>query len=152
MARDRDGGCDEGSWPIESKLALCFCTSWGAHFSPVLREVGAERSPSIVRRDGRVAEGARLESVFRGNSNVGSNPTLSAMFLPHKHWRLPKIGSPEYVFWSGIGDDESITKNWAKYYIFTALQGRQDSQRWAYDESQTPPHVCRGPVGERRPA
>jgi hypothetical protein len=32
-----------------------------------------------VRRDGRVAEGARLESVFRGNSNVGSNPTLSAI-------------------------------------------------------------------------
>ena len=32
----------------------------------------------MVRRDGRVAEGARLESVFRGNSNVGSNPTLSA--------------------------------------------------------------------------
>ena len=31
------------------------------------------------RRDGRVAEGARLESVFRGNSNVGSNPTLSAI-------------------------------------------------------------------------
>ncbi len=38
--------------------------------------------PSEVRRrDGRVAEGARLESVFRGNSNVGSNPTLSASFL-----------------------------------------------------------------------
>jgi hypothetical protein len=28
-----------------------------------------------------VAEGARLESVFRGNSNVGSNPTLSATFF-----------------------------------------------------------------------
>jgi hypothetical protein len=28
-----------------------------------------------------VAEGARLESVFRGNSNVGSNPTLSAIHL-----------------------------------------------------------------------
>ena len=27
-----------------------------------------------------MAEGARLESVFRGNSNVGSNPTLSAKF------------------------------------------------------------------------
>ena len=27
-----------------------------------------------------MAEGARLESVFRGNSNVGSNPTLSARF------------------------------------------------------------------------
>jgi hypothetical protein len=34
------------------------------------------------RRDGRVAEGARLESVFRGNSNVGSNPTLSAITFP----------------------------------------------------------------------
>src|ERR1039457_4189729 len=35
-------------------------------------------SQSTKRRDGRVVEGARLESVFRGNSNVGSNPTLSA--------------------------------------------------------------------------
>jgi integrase/recombinase XerD len=26
-------------------------------------------------------------------------------------------GNPEYVFWSGVGDEESITKNWAKYYI-----------------------------------
>ncbi len=32
-------------------------------------------------RGGRVVEGARLESVFRGNSNVGSNPTLSATFV-----------------------------------------------------------------------
>ena len=31
-----------------------------------------------VRRDVRVVEGARLESVCRGNSTVGSNPTLSA--------------------------------------------------------------------------
>ena len=30
------------------------------------------------RRDGRVAEGARLESVYRGNSIQGSNPCLSA--------------------------------------------------------------------------
>jgi hypothetical protein len=29
-----------------------------------------------------VVEGARLESVFRGNSNVGSNPTLSARNWP----------------------------------------------------------------------
>ena len=32
----------------------------------------------ISRRDVRVVEGARLESVCRGNSTVGSNPTLSA--------------------------------------------------------------------------
>ena len=31
-----------------------------------------------IRRDVRVVEGARLESVCRGNSTVGSNPTLSA--------------------------------------------------------------------------
>ena len=29
-------------------------------------------------RDGRVVEGARLESVYRGNSIEGSNPSLSA--------------------------------------------------------------------------
>ena len=32
----------------------------------------------LNRRDVRVVEGARLESVCRGNSTVGSNPTLSA--------------------------------------------------------------------------
>ena len=33
----------------------------------------------LERRDVRVVEGARLESVCRGNSTVGSNPTLSAI-------------------------------------------------------------------------
>ena len=36
---------------------------------------------SLSRRDVRVVEGARLESVCRGNSTVGSNPTLSAICL-----------------------------------------------------------------------
>src|ERR1700687_343440 len=52
------------------------------HFPSIRRQ----REPTLVNsmrrshnwRDGRVVEGARLESVFRGNSNVGSNPTLSA--------------------------------------------------------------------------
>ena len=36
-----------------------------------------------------MVEGARLESVFRGNSNVGSNPTLSARItIPE----LPRCG------------------------------------------------------------
>ncbi len=30
-----------------------------------------------------MAEGARLESVFTGNRNVGSNPTPSASFYPN---------------------------------------------------------------------
>ena len=37
--------------------------------------------PIRLRRDGRVAEGARLESVYTGNRIVGSNPTLSASLL-----------------------------------------------------------------------
>ena len=39
-----------------------------------------------------MAEGARLESVFRGNSNVGSNPTLSAKLL--KTNMLIRIANP----------------------------------------------------------
>src|ERR1700674_1526758 len=46
--------------------------------------------PKSCRRDGRVAEGARLESVFTRKGNVGSNPTLSAspfilLLLPCAH-------------------------------------------------------------------
>ena len=41
-----------------------------------------------------MAEGARLESVFRGNSNVGSNPTLSAISsYPAKSTSVPRIAS-----------------------------------------------------------
>ena len=42
---------------------------------PVL---GRSQVVDSKRRDVRVVEGARLESVCRGNSTVGSNPTLSA--------------------------------------------------------------------------
>jgi hypothetical protein len=41
---------------------------------------GTVLNPVKMRRDGRVAEGARLESVFTRKGNVGSNPTLSASF------------------------------------------------------------------------
>src|SRR5687767_15537530 len=39
------------------------------------------RAQRVEGRDVRVVEGARLESVCRGNSTVGSNPTLSAILL-----------------------------------------------------------------------
>jgi hypothetical protein len=38
------------------------------------------------RRDVRVVEGARLESVCRGNPTVGSNPTLSAKLKHASDW------------------------------------------------------------------
>ena len=55
-------------------------------------------------RGGRVAEGARLESVFTGNRNVGSNPTPSASILkdrfsgPHDQPRNARD-------WSGLAKD-----------------------------------------------
>ena len=62
----------------------CIDTEHQLHFqrfaAPIANMIHSRSSPKW--RDGRVAEGARLESVFRGNSNVGSNPTLSAIFLP----------------------------------------------------------------------
>jgi hypothetical protein len=60
----------------------------------LLQERSARRN--VRRRDGRVAEGARLESVFTRKGNVGSNPTLSASYLTESttfsfradvHWR-----------------------------------------------------------------
>jgi len=50
--------------------------------SPACRE----RAKRVERRDGRVVEGARLESVCRGNSTEGSNPSLSANLAP-LDWR-----------------------------------------------------------------
>src|SRR5262249_3582891 len=43
-----------------------------------LPRIGRSRAPRMRGRDGRVAEGARLESVYTGNRIVGSNPTPSA--------------------------------------------------------------------------
>ena len=51
-----------------------------------------------------MAEGARLESVFRGNSNVGSNPTLSAMLLKlnQLHWIPNPLSGMCFLF--GVSD------------------------------------------------
>jgi integrase/recombinase XerD len=43
--------------------------------------------------------------------------------------------NPEYVFWSGKGEEESITKNWAKYYIaplFKAAKIRNDGHMMSH--------------------
>lgn len=34
-------------------------------------------------------------------------------------------GNAEYIFWSGKGEEESITKNWAKYYIAPLFEAAQ---------------------------
>ena len=58
----------------------------------------SSKMPGSKRRDDRVAEGARLESVCGGNLTVGSNPTLSANFFPGPAFcvmgaRCPKCSS-----------------------------------------------------------
>lgn len=55
---------------------------------------------SVIRRGGRVAEGARLESVYTGNRIVGSNPTPSARPFQKPILRLPQTpnGSAYFVF------------------------------------------------------
>ena len=40
----------------------------------------AARDRAVFWRGGRAVEGAALEMLFRGNSNEGSNPSLSASF------------------------------------------------------------------------
>ena len=61
----------------------------------------------LVRRGGRVAEGAALEMPCRGNSTVGSNPTPSAKLF----WS----GVQEHAGWrEGVGG-EAPTKQMAPY-------------------------------------
>ncbi len=48
-----------------------------------------------------MAEGARLESVFRGNSNVGSNPTLSARIWK-KSFKISNIYNMQRVVFVGF--------------------------------------------------
>ena len=48
--------------------------------SAVIQRLLESKQSRTGWRDGRVAEGARLESVFTRKGNVGSNPTLSAIF------------------------------------------------------------------------
>ncbi len=52
---------------------------------------GSVRMSEQPRRGVRAVEGARLESECRGNSTVGSNPTLSArILLPRDvNWEFP---------------------------------------------------------------
>ena len=59
-----------------------------------------------IRRGDRVAEGARLEIVCRGNSTVGSNPTLSAISLPRpERSRIAEVHTrrgARVVEWGGL--------------------------------------------------
>jgi hypothetical protein len=75
-----------------------------------------------------VVEGARLESVFRGNSNVGSNPTLSAiLFSTRYRWPLELAGQcraiwrynrPLCVAKTSSGPDERVKRPRTALFMF----------------------------------
>jgi transposase len=86
--RGEDGSKHNGEAPDEGDIDALVevpdeFTSQSRHS---LRLSGVPPSGKLLipleRRDVRVVEGARLESVCRGNSTVGSNPTLSASSHP----------------------------------------------------------------------
>ena len=66
----------------EPRLLLQGSPPSGKLLIPLERPAVSERQ-RLERRDVRVAEGARLESVCRGNSTEGSNPSLSAILSIH---------------------------------------------------------------------
>jgi hypothetical protein len=69
------------SWSQKSFNCLAAVREDARELHPIRKaaDFGKLKMKIVHWRDGRVVEGARLESVFRGNSNVGSNPTLSAI-------------------------------------------------------------------------
>src|SRR3954451_23809969 len=79
--------CSVSAWTPFSAIIRCCLRkppSAGGHSVPPQMSMlfWVESATSTLfrtRRDGRVVEGARLESVYRGNSIEGSNPSLSAI-------------------------------------------------------------------------
>src|SRR5690349_6336227 len=61
------------------------------------------------RRGVRVAEGARLESVLGGNSNVGSYPTLSAISLRFSYKQRGGLVDASYA------DADAWNQSWGTF-------------------------------------
>jgi hypothetical protein len=94
----QDGGSGR-IWPIATKrLGYKLNPSWSPQRDNACQQTPGDYSAparkdalpcAALRRDGRVAEGARLESVYTGNRIVGSNPTPSARTAFAKYRRRP---------------------------------------------------------------
>ncbi len=91
-ARGGDGAETNGPGPkppyngADIPLVMALAEGFTSQSRHNLRLAGSPPSAKLLiplaRRDVRVVEGARLESVCRGNPTVGSNPTLSATLAP----------------------------------------------------------------------
>jgi integrase/recombinase XerD len=59
----------------------------------------------------------KLHRIVTARQKTGVN--VSVPIAPKVAQELLAVANsnPEYVFWSGKGEEESVTKNWAKYYV-----------------------------------
>src|SRR6187397_544665 len=91
-----------------------------------------------MRRDVRVVEGARLESVCRGNSTVGSNPTLSANLRQTLTTFAATVGRPRRCTGSG----EGCTPKRSRRRALTALDG-EPGEGWLRPRPRFPHRLKR---------
>jgi integrase/recombinase XerD len=72
---------------------------------------------TLKRAELQFDEKKQLHRVVTARQKTGVN--VSVPIPPNIAQELLRVanGNPEYIFWSGNGEEESITKNWAKYYI-----------------------------------
>jgi integrase/recombinase XerD len=78
----------------------------------------AIRDALTLKRAGlQFDEKKQLHRIVTARQKTGVN--VSVPIPPDIAQELLSVanGNPEYIFWSGKGEQESITKNWAKYYI-----------------------------------
>jgi site-specific recombinase XerD len=62
-------------------------------------------------------EGKRLHRIVTARQKTGTHVSVPIQPAIAKELLAVPNGNPRYVFWSGNGEEESITKNWMKYYI-----------------------------------
>jgi integrase/recombinase XerD len=69
---------------------------------------------TLKRAELQSDEKNKLHRVVTARQKTGVNVSVP---IPPEELLSIANGNPEYIFWSGKGEEESITKNWAKYYI-----------------------------------
>jgi len=90
---------------------------------------------TLKRAELQFDEKKQLHRVVTARQKTGVN--VSVPIPPNIAQELLRVanGNPEYIFWSGNGEEESITKNWAKYYIapvFKAAKIQNDGHMMSY--------------------
>lgn len=78
----------------------------------------AIRDALTLQRDEIQLDAAkRLYRIVTSRQKTGTHVSVPIPPSVAKELLAVKNSNPRYVFWSGNGEEESITKNWMKYYI-----------------------------------